>query len=247
MTTNKQSLSLLGIFSLLMVFLQSCNLDLGERGNGNMITQHVETGDFREIKLQGNFEVLLRQSDEPSLNITTDENLMDYIKAETKGGVLEIRSTKKLRPSNNSKVTVNYRTIEGIEIQGAASVHTDNKLSGDFLRVSMSGAGNVEMDVDLGKLELDISGAGAVELSGTADEQDISMSGAGGYDAGDLISRICRISISGVGGAEVFVTDDLEANVSGIGGVSYSGNPENVKSDISGLGSVSEENGEDPM
>ncbi len=111
----------------------------------------------------------------------------------------------------------------------------------------MSGAGEVEMDVDLGRIELDISGAGAVELSGTADEQDISMSGAGGYDGSDLISRICKISISGVGGAEVFVTEDLEATVSGIGGVSYSGNPANVHSDISGLGSVSEDDNNNPM
>ncbi|MEJ2006455.1 MAG: DUF2807 domain-containing protein, partial [Cyclobacteriaceae bacterium] len=160
-------------------------------------------------------------------------------------GTLEINSSRKLRASDDSNITVFYKSVESIEVQGAATLHTDNVFSGDYLRLTMSGAGEVDMDVDLGRLELDISGAGAVELKGNAEEQDISMSGAGGYDAEELISRRCRISISGVGGAQVYVTEDLDATVSGIGGVSYLGNPSNVRSDISGLGSISEGDGGD--
>ena len=85
---------------------------------------------------------------------------------------------------------------------------------------------------------MEISGAGAVKLEGRADYQSIKMSGAGGYSGFELISQNCKIDISGVGSADVFVEKELDARISGLGGVSYKGNPDNVISDVSGLGSV---------
>jgi len=247
MKTRIQSVSKLILAGSLLLFLSSCNVDLGERGNGNLITDKIEPGDFREIQLGGNFEVILKKSDAPAVIITTDENLMDYIQVENIGSTLEIRSNRKLRPSDNSTITIEYTELDRIEVQGAASLRTENELVSDYLRMSMSGAGDVDMDVDLGRLELDISGVGAVELRGNAEEQSISMSGAGGYDGNELRSRICNVSISGVGGAEVYVTDELNATVSGVGGVSYRGNPSDVRSDISGLGSVSQDKDDENM
>ncbi len=231
----------------MLVWLSACNLDLGERGNGQIITETRETDDFNEIELQGNFKVTLQQADNPGVIISTDENLMSHITVETIGRLLKISSDRKLRPSDGSEITINYQSIDHIDVTGAASLRANETFEGNYLRISMSGAGEVDMRVDLGKLDLDISGAGAVQLSGNVEEQSISMSGAGGYDGEDLISKNCRVSISGVGGASVYVTGELNASVSGIGGVSYRGNPENVKSDVSGLGSVSEDkNGRDP-
>jgi hypothetical protein len=223
-----------------LFFLAGCNLDLGERGNGNLITEREDVGDFDKVILRGNFNVLLERSNEPAVVIKTDENLMEYIKIEKNGSVLEISSSRKLRPTGNSNLTINYSGMERIEVQGAARVRTENVFTGEFLGLSMSGAGEVDMDVDVDRLVLDISGAGAVNLKGNAREQEIIMSGAGGYNGEELMSRICKVSISGVGGADVYVTEELDAQVSGIGGVRYSGNPADVRSDISGLGSVSE-------
>ncbi|MCA6074432.1 head GIN domain-containing protein [Fulvivirga sedimenti] len=231
----------------ILIMLSACNLDLGERGNGQIITESRETSDFEEIELLGNFRITLQQSDDPGVVITTDENLMDHIQVETIGRSLKISSDKKIRPSDRSEIIINYKSVDLIEVSGAASLRANETVNGDYLKISMSGAGEVDMRVDLGKLDLDISGAGAVKLQGSAEEQSISMSGAGGYDGDKLESKSCRVSISGVGGAKVYVTQDLFADVSGIGGVSYSGNPKNVQSNVSGLGSVSEDkDGRDP-
>ena len=64
------------------------------------------------------------------------------------------------------------------------------------------------------------------------------MSGAGGYNAANLRSHSCTISISGVGGAKVFADQTLNAQVSGVGGVEYYGNPSDVQTEVSGLGSI---------
>ena len=237
-TLYKPFLTTTALLMVLTAFF-GCNVELGERGNGSIITENIETGTFHQVELLGNFRINLRKATEESVVIVTDENLMDYITVENVNGTLKIGSTRKIRPSDDSNIIINYTFMDRIDVQGAASLRSDGVFEGDRLRWIMSGAGEVDMDIDLRHFELDISGAGAVKLRGNVVEQDISMSGAGGYDAKELVSRICNISISGVGGAKVHVTDDLTASVSGAGGVSYSGNPAEVRAHISGLGSVS--------
>ena len=66
------------------------------------------------------------------------------------------------------------------------------------------------------------------------------MSGAGDLEAYDLVSKYCKITLSGIGSAEIFVEEELEASISGVGGISYRGNPNKVRDDISGLGRISD-------
>ena len=123
-------------------------------------------------------------------------------------------------------------------------MYSETALSGDRLKIVMSGAGAIELDLDIQALDLFLSGAGAVDLRGSVEEQTIKMSGAGGLNAYDLNSQHCKINISGVGGAKVFVTETLDATISGVGGISYSGNPENVVTNISGIGKIQQDEDE---
>lgn len=236
--------------TLLSVFVfglmcSGCNIDLGERGNGQIVTEeYSDIGSFNEVSIAGSFEVVLRESNRPNLILITDENLLGYIEIDNNGGRLEVNTRRKLRPSDDSKIIVEYTELKMLDVSGAASVSAENTLEGNSFELNMSGAGEVEMKLDLRELIVDVSGAGAVSLSGFAQNQEISMSGAGGYDGEELESESCEISISGVGGASVFVTRELNASVSGVGGVSYKGNPEIVNKNVSGLGSVSQDNDE---
>jgi len=67
------------------------------------------------------------------------------------------------------------------------------------------------------------------------------MSGAGGLDAFDLKAEYARIRISGVGGADIYVTKELDAKISGLGDVTYRGNPANIDKSVSGLGTIQED------
>lgn len=230
--------SILG-FTLILVLLSACNVELGERGDGNVITETTDVDSFREIILRGGFEILLRESDSHRVTVTTDDNLMDLIEIKVSGDLLEINAREKLRPTDGVVVTIEYADrLEALEVAGAAQVRTDNVLRGRSFELRTSGAGELEMDLDLDYLEIDVSGAGSVDLSGTVNRQVVSMSGAGSYDAENLRSHECEISISGVGGAKVYADQTLDASVSGIGGVEYFGNPQDTKTEVSGLGSI---------
>lgn len=226
------------LISFLLGLLFACNDVVREKGNGNMITRESNIGYFEEVNVSGNFEIILRQGESPGLLITADENLHKFIEVESSGDRLEIKTTKSLSSNDGLVLEVTYKELTAIEVGGAATITSEEPIVGDYLNVTMSGAGAIDLEVNLKVLKTSVSGAGAVDFKGIADEHYIQMSGAGGLDAYNLQSKVCEVNISGVGGANIFVTESLAANVSGVGSISYKGNPQSVKKEVSGLGSI---------
>ena len=228
--------------SVLCVFtISSCvHYGEGERGNGEMITSNFRVDNFKKLEIGGAFKVILEKGEKENVNIRMDENLERYIEVENHGSTLYIGSEEFLRSDEGIEVVVTYRVLEKIDISGACKMETEGVLDGDYLTIDMGGAGALELELDVRELDLTISGAGVVELSGMAGFQHLNLQGAGGYNGFNLRSQKCEIDISGIGSAEVNVEGELVAEISGLGGVAYKGDPKSVKTNISGLGTVKE-------
>lgn len=236
---NKSTHIRLYIPLLIFITLFSCeNMVVKERGNGNIETKEIELESFNGINLSGGFEVTIEEGNAPLLIIETDENLIPYIKTEIRGGNLDIYTSESISSRKGVKLHIVYTELEEIEVSGAVALKNEGILRTEDLELAMSGAGGIDIELEASSLELRLAGAGAVELAGNVGQQRIIMSGAGGLDAFDLISKECDINISGVGGAEIYVTERLDAQVSGIGGISYRGNPSDITRNVSGLGSI---------
>ena len=69
----------------------------------------------------------------------------------------------------------------------------------------------------------------------TKNDQEIELSSVGTYSAGGLESARARIALSGAGTATLWVTEELDVDISGVGSVDYYGDPV-VAPEISGLG-----------
>ena len=227
----------IAILSTLLTFF-SCNTESREKGNGKIVPQEHAVREFTEIAVKGNFEISLKKTNAPGINITTDENLQEFIDVSQNGEILYITAVRTLNSKKPIKITIGYTGLLAIGSSGTSVIRSDGQIKGDYLRINMAGAGTIDLNVALDALKATISGAGAVILKGKVNEQNIQMTGAGGLDAYELISQNCKIDISGVGGASINVKNKLEATVSGVGGISYKGNPQEVVSDISGLGTI---------
>ena len=233
------------IFVLFFLFLDACDTLQYKRGNGEMVVKTHYPDDFDEIAINGNYEVFLEKGNEPKVVINVDENLLEYIEVESYQGILYISSTKKIRSKEEIKIFITYRNIERISNSGVSAIFTESPLVSEKLNLTLSGAGLIEMELDVSTLEIKLSGAGYIKLKGSANNQVVSLSGAGGLDAYELESTDCDISISGVGGAKVNVSGTLIASVSGVGSIMYRGNPVHVNRKVSGIGkiqSINEEN-----
>jgi len=74
-------------------------------------------------------------------------------------------------------------------------------------------------------------------VGGSCDEQEISLTGAGNYDAAKFKSKVTKVSLTGVGSATVWATENLEVTVTGVGNIEYYGNP-HIKQSTTMLGTV---------
>lgn len=198
----------------------------------------VSLDEFDKIFLNGNYEVFLDQGNDSKVVIKTDENLQDFIEIEQRDRTLTIRNTQRIKGSDGIKIFITYEDLVRLSSAGASSVYTTSPISGGSLDLSMSGAGVMDLEVELDELEVQLSGAGLISMEGKVKQQDISLTGAGSMEAFNLESEDCEISISGVGGAEINVTGSLVARISGVGGIEFRGSPEDIRREVSGFGKI---------
>ena len=230
------------IILLLVPILFSCDQIFGERGNGVIVTETFNADPFTDLEISGMFDVVLEPGTHPRVVITGDENLLEFIKVDSYGNTLILETERRLQSKEGITVLITYTNLEDIHSSGASNIVAEERIEAEHFRLEISGAGKVDLALAVEEVDVELSGAALIYLSGTTTDISVSMSGAGSLEAFSLISENCDLNISGVGNAHVNVTGNLDAQVSGIGGVEYMGNPEHVVRDVSGVGKITETN-----
>lgn len=196
-----------------------CAGDLvAKEGSGNEASEAREVGPFSRIALSGGADVVVSVGGAPRVTVRTDDNLLEDIRTEVDGYELEISQSGSLDPKVGLTVEVSVPTVEAVALSGSGDVSVDG-LRGDLFQVDMGGAGGVEAVGQVGRVEADLSGAAELRLD-------------------ELIAREVTVDLSGAGEVRVHATESLDASVSGAGRVLYSGDPADVKTDVSGAGTV---------
>jgi hypothetical protein len=221
----------------LPLFFACGSNERAEEGNGTVVEEQRSLEKFSTIKIEGNYSIELAQG-APGLTIVTDENLMPLIQTEVNRNTLRISNTKNIEGSDGVTLRISYPELERLEIGGAANISNTGTVEARNLEIEVRGAAVVDLEMEVRKLELELSGASSVNFQGAARQLDADLSGAGNLEAYELRVRDANVSLSGIGSAEVYVTDNLQAKVSGVGGIRYRGNPQNIQRQVSGVGSI---------
>src|SRR5690606_20528806 len=106
------------------------------------------------------------------------------------------------------------------------------------LTIENKGVLTGRLHVQSNKVKIHNQGAGDFSLSGTTSQLHITSKGAGSIVAEDLLAENVAINLSGAGNVTVNATQSLDIDISGVGNVSYKGNPSKLKKNIKGLGSI---------
>jgi hypothetical protein len=230
---------ILALISILAIFAVSCKWTIGfVRGSGNVVTEERDVSDFHKIHLSGIGNLIITQGEEESLTIEADDNIIPIIETDVSGERLDIGFKRgyTFTPSATLKFHLTVVDLDEISLSGAGNIDCEG-FETEVLQFDVSGAGDLDFDLDAGRVEVVVSGAGNIILSGKVDSQEIEIDGAGKYNGEDLESRQCEIRVSGAGSATVNVSELLDVEINGIGNVYYTGSP-SVTQDISGLGKV---------
>ena len=227
---------------MLAVSIMSCSELIGERGNGERTTKTYTLEPYSKIDISGGYEVSLVPSESHEVILKVDENLVDEIKIYVRGNRLIIESERMLHSPEGIKLEIPAYNISELTSSGASNISSYDPIKSDNLAIQLSGAGKIDLQLDVVEVSIELSGAALVYLEGMAQRLDVDMSGAGSLEADEFEVVDCDIEISGVGSALVNVSGKLDAQVSGLGKVSYVGNPKSVRGDVSGVGNIDKVN-----
>ncbi len=227
------------IFILSVLALTACKELIGERGNEDRVTKSITIDSFEKIEISGNFKITLTPSEDNELAIEADENLHQYIDVFVRGNTLYILTDRRLNSRKGIIIDIPVMELRRITSSGVSTIESKGLIKSADLEIEISGAGKLDLNLDVKEVTLDLSGATLVYLEGIAEKLDVDMSGAGSLSAGEFKVQDCMVNISGVGHVLVNVTGMLDAQVSGLGKVEYVGDPKSIRGDVSGIGKVS--------
>lgn len=227
------------------LFLLFAVLASGAATGADTVTESRPIGNVRTVRLIGSADLVLTQSETPSLRVEGEKDTIKYLKAEMRGDELmlsyEPRGVSGWWSSSDHKSArflLSAKTLDRISTAGNGDVRAESfTVPGDF-EIAIAGSSDIKFGaLAARKLLVRISGAGDVTLGGGVLEQNVRIAGSGDYHGAALQSATATISIGGSGDATVWARDSLSVKIAGSGDVKYYGRP-TISRSIAGSGSI---------
>jgi hypothetical protein len=212
--------TLLVILAALVAAFSACHLGKGVKGSGNLKTEKRDLPAFKAIDTTGAYEVEVMCQKPASFEIEADDNILPLIKTDVRAGVLYVTSEKSYNPSRAVRLRISLPELTAVSSRGAGDVTIQDAKSDD--------------------LRIESMGAASIKAAGKVKNATISSSGAGDIDANRLQAEKARVTVAGAASVSVYATEQLDVSVSGVGSVTYGGNPKTVNKSVSGIGSVNQ-------
>jgi len=202
-----------------------------------------EVDDFNQIHLRTSANIYLTQGSEISVELVGDEETLEDIETRVRNSRLVIElanSNSWFNWGNKDRIDIyiTIKEIEDLSVSGSGKLVSENDLTANNLSLNVSGSGKIEISVDAEDMDISISGSGRIEVNGNSDRNDLDISGSGRFSGEDMKAISYDVEISGSGSARINVSEAIYTQISGSGSVYYKGNPQKVRSDVSGSGRV---------
>ncbi|MDR1302702.1 MAG: DUF2807 domain-containing protein [Treponema sp.] len=215
------------------------------RGNGNTVISDRTMTTFEKIQIttaysnhngsDGKSIIRIHSSEEYRLSLTIDSNLNQYVEMNATNNVLKIETTRRL--ANDFIVDIYSPKISGISINAIGKVEIIDKINVPSFLVEITGAGEIDGNIECEIFSANINGAGKFTMIGASKDAEINISGACMFNGEDFKINNASIQISGAGTATIWAVDNLAANISGFGSIKYRGSPNTILG-RSGFGSI---------
>ncbi|MFC2004891.1 head GIN domain-containing protein [Chloroflexota bacterium] len=229
---KKLIVAVLVVALITSVLLTGCGAVIG---SGNVVTENFDFSDFTKLEAQTGFEVELIRSNSYSIEITTDDNIQEYLDVTKSDDTLRIRLTGYLNYSSVTlKAKITMPDIYGISLSGGSQAEVTGFSSSHDFSAALSGGSRLEGDITTGDAKFDLSGGSRVTLAGSADDLVIKSSGGSKSILESFPVDNADINISGGGSATIDVSGTLDVNLSGGSKAIYDGEPQIGDIDLSG-------------
>jgi hypothetical protein len=209
-------------------------------GSGNLKTEEYAFTNFTKVEIGSAFVFEVNQSSSYSINVTADDNVIDYVQVFQVGQTLKIRlGTLRFLGPTTLRASVTLPQLHGLTVSGASRGTVSDFSSTEDLDITVSGASRLTGDITAGNVEFDISGASSIQLEGSANDMVADVSGASSFNLGDFIVNNADVDLSGASSGTVNLDGRLDADLSGASRLWYIGEPTMGTIDTSGASTIS--------
>lgn len=228
---------LLTIISLII----ASNIAMGEVKEKRIVAP------FNQIVVESSLKVILIQSDEQSVIISTETaEEQEKIKTEVVGDKIVIGDNQenlfsKKADHNNVTIEVRFADLNKITISSKGEVINGSPIALHILTTVVNGKGSIKLrDADLSKLNANITGSGTITINNNLKQAEVieaNLVGNGIIDLSNFRSTTGDIDIVGSGEVKANIEKEIDVTIKGSGNLHYRSNPA-VRSSILGKGQI---------
>ena len=214
------------------------------KGNGIITTKTHTTLDYHKVNVVGSMDVILEKGTEGTIRVTTDENIHQYVIIESNKGVLniKIKNNININTKKSIHIKVPFTSLDNVSLTGSGYVLTNDQIKSDQFEVKINGSGEMNLDIDVNRVDAEVNGSGDLKILGTAIDLKIKVTGSGDFDGGSLIAQNVEANVTGSGKALVVAKSSIKARVYGSGYIEYLGTPSAIDNKVIGSGDIEGEN-----
>lgn len=212
----------------------------------------LELAEFKSIYVNSNYTVYLKQTNKQEVIVEALTEIYELTDIRVENGILMINVERKPDNTNKSiwakiddiklsptmKVTVSMKNISDLQVNGGGKIIAQNSLATNYVTLSVSGNGSMDVDLKGDVIKAEVSGSGKMLLRGYANSLDALVSGSGSINGFNCALETAKVKVSGSGLCELNVTNNLDALLLGSGSIKHKGNTKNVQKKVYGSGAV---------
>ncbi|UBM60289.1 DUF2807 domain-containing protein [Marinilongibacter aquaticus] len=213
----------------------------GDVAPGELTEKQFVLDFFDEVEVGSAMHVQIYPSDEFHLTASGASRDIDDLKVRIQNGKLRVYYGRDNLFGHQSRkrmeLYIEMPEIKELDASGATEIQISGFPLASSFDAEISGASQLDLNMEVKELELDLSGASDVFLSKTCQIVRAEISGASHLRAFEAYADKAYLELSGASKAYISVDDFLKVDASGASSVRYKGDPD-VEKDLSGGSSV---------
>lgn len=194
-------------------------------GSGRIVQTPLNLSGFTRISLSNTFKARICRSDTYSVTVTTDDNIVQYVRASQSGNEIVISLANNSYRNITAEITIQTPDVEQVNIDGAVSVRLEGFVLEHAVGFAANGSSAISGTLNASEVTLVLSGSSTVALTGGSGSLWVNGSGAASLNLFGFPVKHCRANLSGASIGNVSVSDTLEVALSGASVFHYRGNP----------------------
>ncbi len=243
---TKRTFSLIIVLLALIGLQTACAQNRGTTGqsDSSTITKSFNVGSFSAIEsgIVGN--IIFTQSNHPSVTAEGKEEMINrlIVKVEDDELKLSMKDHTNIKHRNKKArltITISSPQLYNIKSDGVGYLFLEGVVKTDNLHIVSGGVGNIRASqLECDQLTVHSEGVGNIHLKGKGRLAEYESNGVGNIDTSEFIAEDVFARLTGVGNVKCYASKNIELYSSGVGSITYYGEPIIKALDKNGIGPI---------